>query len=143
MKRVSLIAAVGVVFVAWLAFDRSRDSEPGGSKSSPAGIEFSIPGDYTTLELGETTVENAAERLLRALDAKERVAAVFIHAGDRIQLLVNGTADTMDERVLGRHGTVRVVLWRGSVRERLRWAGDHGTFEAPGLPPPERRNPYH
>jgi hypothetical protein len=51
--------------------------------------------------------------------------------------------DVLEERSAGASGTRLQTLWTGNVRERLRWARDHGDFDAPGLPPPERKNLYH
>jgi hypothetical protein len=107
------------------------------------GIEFVVPEGYTLLEPGEATRSEAAGMLRRALTGSDRVALRFTNAGDRIQVLADRGEDTLDEQVMGRNGTVQWTLWREGLQERLRWAENEGTFAAPDLPGPERRNPYH
>lgn len=140
MKWAAAAGAVLVLAAAWLML-RPETPSPPRDRGTP-GITFVIPDDAAVLDLGESTLAGAAAALLDTLDAGP-AAAVFTAAGDRIQLLIDGNEDMIDERVAGREGIVRRVLWRGSVRQRLLWAAAHGDLAAPGLPPPERRNPYH
>lgn len=140
MKWAAAAGAVLVLAAAWLMLRPGTPSPP-GDRGTP-GITFVIPDDAAVIDLGESTLAGAAAALLDTLDAGA-AAAVFTAGGDRIQLLIDGNGDMIDERVAGREGIVRRVLWRGSVRERLLWARSHGDLAAPGLPPPERRNPYH
>jgi hypothetical protein len=142
MRRGVVLLLLALGTGTWLVLDLTR--RPAGEVDRGVeGIEFVVPAGYTVLELGETVMKTAATRLLAALEAEDRVAVVFTDTGDRAQLLVDLTAQTLDERVLGRNGTVKSVLWSGAVRERLQWAEETGDLAAPGLPPPERRNPYH
>jgi hypothetical protein len=125
----------------WLFFDLThRPPEP--VDRGRAGIDFPAP-QANVLDLGESTLPEAAKQLLRACDSSSKVGAVFVDRGDRIQLLVDLGADRIEEYKTGRTGTAWFVLWPESARERLAWAAEHGTLEAPGLPAPQRRNPYH
>ena len=136
---IGIASVLTAMFVVLNPFNRPEETMERGL----ASIEFVVPGDYTVLNLGETTLKTAAERLLVAIEAEAKVAAVFSLAGDEIQFLVDINDDIIDERVTGRYGTLQRVFWRGSVRKRLQWATKHGNFEVPGMPPPEKRNPYH
>jgi len=142
MKRTLVLLALTVLAGAWLVQDLIRRPPPEPDRGVE-GIEFIVPAGYTLLTLGETTREAAAERILAALEIENKVAVRFTDAGDRIQILVDGADDTLDEQVMGKHGTASSVLWRAGVRERLQWARAHGSFDAPGLPEAVRRNPYH
>jgi hypothetical protein len=143
MKRVGWIllavVAVAALRLLWTSFNTAIAPPERG----PAGIDFVIPPEYAVLDLGEARLDSAAARLRGAVDTRDRVGAVFTRSGDRIQLLVDAPGEMIDERVMGRHGTVHRVLWPGPVRERLDWARGHDDLAAPGLPPPDRRNPYH
>jgi hypothetical protein len=141
VKWAAAAGAVLVLAAAWLML-RPGPPPPSRDRGTP-GITFVIPDDAAVLDLGESTLAAAARALLDTLGGGAPAAAVFTHSGDRIQLLIDGNRDMIDERVAGREGVVRRVLWRGSVRQRLLWAEAHGDLAAPGLPPPERRNPYH
>lgn len=145
MKHVGWIVLVVVALAGfrllWGSFASAPLAPP--PDRGPAGIDFMIPPDFTVLDLGDAGLDSAAVRLRGALDTRDRVAAVFTRSGDRIQLLVDAAGEMVDERVMGREGTVHRVLWPGPVRQRLDWARDHDDLDAPGMPPPDRRNPYH
>jgi hypothetical protein len=141
--KLSLAAGIVVVAAAvWLILaaggGRKRGVEP-DTRGVP-GITFLIPADYAVITLGESTLQAAADTLLQA---RKPAAAVFTASGDRIQLLIDRNRDMIDERIFGREGTVRRVLWPDSAEARLRWARTHGDLAVPGLSPPEYRNPYH
>jgi len=144
MKRmgwiVLLVVAMAVVRLLWSSFSAAPEVPP---DRGPAGIDFLIPPDYVVLELGEAGLDSVAARLRGAVDTQGRVSAIFTRSGDRIQLLVDAPGELIDERVVGKAGTVHRVLWPGPVRQRLDWARDHDNLDAPGMPPPDRRNPYH
>jgi hypothetical protein len=134
--------AAGILGALWIVWGETRGpGEP--VDRGPSGIDFVIPSGYDVLDLGETTVERAAVRLLAAVADGERSAVRFTRSEDRIQILVDPAGDTLEEHLVSRHGTVRRTIWREGVTQRLRWAGEHGDFEAPGLPPAQSRNPYH
>jgi hypothetical protein len=141
VKRATTAGAALVLVAAWLLFRSGTPFAP-PDRGAP-GITFLVPDDYTVLDVGESTLGAAAGALMEALDAGDRVAARFTRSGDRIQLLADANHDMIDQRVLGREGTVRRILWRGPVRKRLSWAEANGDLAVPGLPPPEYRNPYH
>lgn len=139
-----LAAAGGVLLVlaaAWFMLRPER--APQSIDRGTPGITFVIPQGYRVVTLGETSRQAAADTLLGTLAGTDPLAAVFTASGDRIQLLIDGNRDMIDERIFGREGTVRRILWPGSAEARLRWARTHGDLAAPGLAPPESRNPYH
>ena len=119
---VILVAAL----VAWLIVSELREP-PQELDRGAHGIEFIIPDDYVVLELGEATTRSASERLLHGLQQHTRLAAVFVCEGERIQLLVDRDRDAIDERAKTRLGTVRRVLWTGSVDARLQWRRNRPT----------------
>lgn len=145
MKRMGWIVLAVVVLGAfrllWTTFGAGPMAPP--PDRGPAGIDFVIPPDYTVLDLGEARMDSAAARLQGALETRDRVGAVFTRSGDRIQLLADAQGEMIDERVVGRQGTVHRILWPGPVHQRLDWARTHDDLAAPGLPPPDHRNPYH
>jgi hypothetical protein len=56
--------------------------------------------------------------------------------------LADVSGDQLEE-LAGRNGTRVQTVWRSGLRQRLAWARTHGSFAAPGLPPPEQKNLYH
>ena len=142
MKRSFVIAALVGLVALWAGIELFRGPQEAIDRGA-SGITFVIPGEYSTLQLGEVAYEVAVGRLLTEMENNSKVAAAFSDRGDRIQLLVSPNEDLIEERIAGKNGTTWVVTWRGPVRERLRWARTHGDLETPDLPPPERRNPYH
>lgn len=138
---VILVGLLGVGAGFWI---REEAREPaGGADRGPAGIEFVVPSGYEVLELGESTLESASAAVAARLGPVDRIAAVFTWSGDRIHLLVDPSEGTLEQHLVSRYGTVRRLLWQGQVAERLAWAAEHGSFDAPGTSPAEARNPYH
>ena len=142
MKRPFVIAALVGLAALWAGVELFRGPQEAIDRGV-SGIAFVIPGEYRTLQLDQATYQAAAGRLLTETETATKVAAVFMDRGDRFQLLVSTNEDWIEERISGKNGTTWVVTWKGPVKERLQWARDHGDLEMPGLPPPERRNPYH
>jgi hypothetical protein len=142
MRITQLAIAILVAAVAWLLVGELR-RPPDRLDRGPDGIDFTIPGAYLRLDLGEADLPRASAALLDTLDAAPQVAAEYTEAGDRVQLLIDVPGNTIDERVYGRNGTVRRTTWSRGIRERLQHAVEHGTLAVPGLPAPESRNPYH
>lgn len=142
VKRPVVLVVVLGLAAFWAGAELFRGSEEAIDRGV-SGIDFMIPGDYRVRELDEVSYQAAVEQLLVDLEANSRVAATFTERGDRIQLLVNLDSEQIEERIVGRSGTSWVITWTGPVRERLEWARENGDLEAPGLPEPEKRNPYH
>lgn len=139
--RAALVLLVLGAALWWLLGPSGNPA--GETETDPEGIDFVVPPEYEVMDLGEATPSAAAARLLEKLPAGRPVAAVFTFEGDRIQWLADSRKDLLDERVFGRNGTVHRVLWPDSLETRLRRARSEGKLDVPGLPPPDRRNPYH
>ena len=142
MNRTNIVLIILCLAGAAGAFWVYRGSL-GATDRGMASLEFTIPPQYRVFRLGETDLPRACAKLLGVIDSEPLAAVEFTDQGSMIQLLVDSRGDLIDERGTGSQGTVKRVLWRGSVRERLAWGRDHASLEAPGLPPPDRRNPYH
>jgi len=142
MNKQRLLIIVSCIALAGGAADLYRRNLGAPDRGMP-GLDFVIPNDYTLVRLPEATLPEAAAQLLATLDTHPLAAVEYSDRGSKIQLLADVSGELIDERGSGRQGTVRRVLWHGPVRQRLEHARDQGTLEAPGLPAPERRNPYH
>jgi hypothetical protein len=142
MRRTLVIAALVGLAGLWAGVELFRGPQEAIDRGVP-GIAFVIPGEYRILELDQASYQVAVEQLLTEVETDLKVAAIFSDQGDRFQILVNTDDDLIEERISGRNGTTWVITWRGPVRERLEWARENGNLETPGLPAPERRNPYH
>jgi hypothetical protein len=107
------------------------------------------PQGYELVERGTLPPAAVAAELETLLDARpgtasnRRVGVRFEHAGASVYWLADPGADQLEERAAGASGTRIQTVWRGHLRDRLRWARTHGDPAAPGLPPGERHNLYH
>ena len=130
------IAAFGWFFVSSLG---------SGPTDRLAGVVQSAPPDYAIVERGPLTPEAAAAELEAQVDrpGADKVGLRFERQGSVVYWLADVRGDVLEERSAGASGTRLQTLWPGNVRERLRWARAHGDFDAPGLPPAERKNLYH
>lgn len=117
----------------------------GGSGDGLSAVVQGPPPDYSIIERGEMSSAAAAAELeaqtLRP--GAYKVGVRFTQEGAEIYWLADVQGDLVEERRAGPSGTRLQTVWRGAVRERLRWARDHGDFTVPGLAPPERKNLYH
>jgi hypothetical protein len=133
------LAAFGWFFVSQLG------GASQGRTGEPAGVLLSAPPDYAMVERGELSPTAAAAELetqvLRAGNAE--VGIHFKRQGAEVYWLADPGADVLEERSAGVSGTRLQTVWQGGLRERLKWAKEHGNFEAPGLPAGERKNLYH
>ena len=130
------LAALGWFFVSQLG---------SGPADEPPGVLLAPPPDYSVVERGELAPAAAAAELesqvLRAGSGK--VGLRFERGGSTVYWLADIDGDLLEERSAGPSGTRLQTVWRGRIRERLRWARANGDFSSPGLPPPERKNLYH
>lgn len=131
------LAAFGWFFVSELGSGRRSDE--------PAAVLQGPPPGYAIIEAGEMSPAAAAAELesqsLRP--GADKVGVRFAQQGAEIYWLADVQGDLIEERRAGPSGTRLQTVWRGALRERLRWARDHGDFTVPGMAPPERKNLYH
>jgi len=111
------------------------------ARDEPPAIVLRAPEGFDVKQLGEASLPAVAAEL-RA-DPNGRVGVEFFDDGDHIVLL----ADREDQRVVemraSRSGTIVERVWPEEVDRRLDWAIEHGSLDAPGLPPAIGKNLYH
>ncbi len=93
-------------------------------------------------------LREAARQLgeLAAARGGQQVGLYFTSAGTEIYWLADRSepaAATLRELSASPAGTRLERIWRGGLDARLAWAAEHGSFDAPGLPPVEEKNLYH
>lgn len=148
MKSLKAALALGAILGALYLLRSTFLSALGESPraASPQAVLFSAPAGYRIEEAGSVAREEAARRLQAAMTASA-AASVGIHftsAGFETYWLVDqGTEPRIVERVAGPSGTRRETEYRGAIVERLAWAAEHGTLDAPGTSAGESRNLYH
>lgn len=140
LATILLLAAIvgfGVFFVSQL-HSSERSSEP-------AGVLLSAPPNYDVIERGELSNTAAAAELEAQVlrGGSGEVALHFKRKGAEVYWLADPGADVLEERSAGASGTRLRTIWKGGLRERLKWAREHGNFNAPGLPAGESANLYH
>lgn len=140
LSAVLLLAAVagfGLFFVSQLGSSERTDE--------PAGVLLSAPPNYDVIERGELSNTAAAAELETQVlrGGSGEVALHFTRKGAEVYWLADPGADVLEERSAGASGTRLRTIWRGGLLERLKWAKEHGNFEAPGLAAGERKNLYH
>jgi len=130
------LVAFGWFFVSQLGSGRTAEIP---------GVVLAAPPEYAVVERGEMSPAAAAAELeAQALRPEaDKVGVRFERQGAVVYWLADMKGDVLEERSAGASGTRLQTVWRGGVRERLRWARDHGGFDVPGLPPSERKNLYH
>lgn len=151
LKIAKTLATVALGALALVAFGRFFLSQLGGNRGpEPAGVIEAPPQGYQLVERGALPPGAVAAELETLLDAPPgpaatgRVGVRFEHAGASVYWLADPGADQLEERSAGASGTRIQTVWRGHLRDRLRWARTHGGDPAaPGLPPGERHNLYH
>jgi hypothetical protein len=135
---VGALAAFGWFFVSQLGSGSGRSDEL-------AGVLLSPPPGYAIVERGELSASAAAAEL-EAHTLRPGAGKVGLHfqrQGAEVYWLADSGEDLLEERSAAASGTRLQTVWRGGIRERLSWARAHGNFDAPGLPPAERKNLYH
>lgn len=131
------LAGFGVFFVSQL-----NSSE---RTAEPAGVLLSAPPNYDVIERGELSPTAAAAELEAQVlrTGSGEVALHFKRQGAEVYWLADPGADVLEERSAGASGTRLQTIWRSGLLDRLKWAKEHGNFDAPGLPAGERKNLYH
>lgn len=142
---VVLSAAAGI-FLIWGVGRAFVKSEGGTAPEGPAGVVLAPPPDALVEDAGTLSASEAAIRLADLASrnpARPRVALTLSRDGLRVVLVLDREAGTIEERRAGRSGTRVASVWKGSLEARLAAARESGTFEGPGLAPPEEKNLYH
>jgi hypothetical protein len=146
MKILKVLLYVLVIAGAVAGFGWFFVSQLGAGRTDRlAGVLLSPPPGYAIAEHGELAPTIAAAELADQLQRPPvgKVGIRFQHAGGTVYWLADVPGDFLEELSSGPNGTRLQTTWRGSVRERLSWAREHGDFAAPGLPAGERKNLYH
>ena len=132
------LAGFGWFFVSQLSSGAGRSDEL-------AGVLLAPPPGYALVERGELSPSAAAAELAaQALrPGAGKVGLHFKRKGAEVYWLADPGDNLLEERAAGPAGTRLQTVWQGGFPERLSWARTHGTFDAPGLPPGERKNLYH
>lgn len=154
LTAVALAGALGAF--GW--FFVSQLDTGAGRRDDLAGVLLSPPPGSVIVERGELSFAAAAAELEAQAfrsgagsgfapgsgpGSANKVALHFRRQGAEVYWLADVYADLLEERAAGASGTRLQTVWSGGLRERLSWARSHGTFDAPGLPPGERKNLYH
>ena len=146
-RRLALVALAAASLLVLLAVGWFfRQSVGGGGREEAAGVVLSAPPDAVVEAAGELDAAAAARALAGCAarnPAAGRVAVTATRAGARIVLVLDRAAGTIEEKRGAPSGTRVATLWKGGLEERLAAARDRGTFDAPGLAPPEEKNLYH
>jgi hypothetical protein len=142
---VVLVAAVGVLAL-WGVGRFFVKSVGGATTSEPAGVVLSPPPDALVEDAGALGAAECARRLAdlgSRNPGRPRVALTLERGGLRVVLVLDREAGTIEERRGGPSGTRVATVWKGGLPARLAAAREHGTFDVPGLAPPEEKNLYH
>jgi hypothetical protein len=146
-RRLALVLAVSAALVvAWVVGRFFLASVGSGGREEAAGVVLAPPPDAVVETPGELDPP-AAARALEGLAARNprapRVALTFSRGETRVVLLLDRDAGEIEERRGAPSGTRVATIWKGSLEARLAAARDRGTFDVPGLAPPEEKNLYH
>lgn len=139
---VALFALAALAAFGWFFLSQLG---PGDRKDELSAVVLAPPPGYAVIERGELSPAAAAAELeARALQpGAGKVGLRFERQGAVVYWLADPRGDILEERSAGASGTRLQTLWHGDLPARLAWARAHGTFDVPGLPPPERKNLYH
>lgn len=142
---VVLAAAAGVVLL-WGVGRFFVKSVGGVATEEAAGVVLVPPPDALVEDVGTLGAAEAATRLAALASRnpnRPRVALTLERGGLRVVLVLDREAGTIEERRGGPSGTRVASVWKGGVPARLAAARERGTFDVPGLAPPEEKNLYH
>lgn len=146
MKTLKVLLYVLVIAGAVAGFGWFFVSQLGAGRADRlAGVLLSPPSGYAIVERGEMAPTAAAADLAGRIQGSQagKVGIRFQRAGGTVYWLADVPGDSLEELASGPSGTRLRTVWRGSLRERLSWAHEHGDFAVPGLPAGEERNLYH
>jgi len=155
LKALKVALASVLALAALYGFGRFFLGALGGGRAQsgePAGVLFAAPPGFVVEQRGELQREAAARALAALLASRPREGRLGLHfttAGAELYWLVergDAQAAVLRELAAGQGGTRVETVWRGTddaLERRLAWAAEHGSLDAPGLPPGESRNLYH
>jgi hypothetical protein len=147
MKPLKIVLSAVLLLAALAGFGWFFVSQLSSAEhtSEPAGVLLSAPPNYDVIERGELSFKNAAAELEAQVlrSGSGEIALHFKRQGAEVYWLADPGADILEERSAGASGTRLQTVWKGGLLERLKWAKEHGNFEAPGLAPGESKNLYH
>lgn len=151
MKVGKILLGIAVALAVGFGFVRFFVSEltSGEVRSDPPGVILAPPPDVAIEELGAVDRMQAAHHLATLMDqhrGEDRFGVHFRTAEHELYWIVDRSDPTLPvliERAAGAGGTRVEMRWQGELDQRVAWAQQHGTFEAPGLTPGEPRNLYH
>ncbi|HKI02972.1 MAG TPA: hypothetical protein VKK31_13435 [Thermoanaerobaculia bacterium] len=146
MKIAKGVLVTLLILAALFFFGRFFLSQLGtGGGDGLAGVLLTPPPGYALVERGELPPMAAAAELEAQVlsPGAGKVGLRFERQGSVVYWLADPGGDRLEELSSGASGTRLQTVWHGGMRGRLRWARDHGDFDAPGLPAGERKNLYH
>ena len=146
-RRLAVVLAVAAaILAAWALARFFLTSVGGGGREEAAGVVLAPPPDAVVESPGDLDAPSAA-RALAALAVRNpgaaRVALTFSRGATRVVLLLDRETGEIEERRGAPSGTRVATIWKGSLEARLSAARDRGSFDVPGLEPPEEKNLYH
>jgi hypothetical protein len=156
MKALKVVAGIAVALACLYGFGRFflAELKGGPTASGPPGVVLAAPPEYAVEEGGELGRAAAARELASLLarrGAEPRLGLHFTSGGFELYRLADRGAGNaggdggglLTERAAGPGGVRTETVWSGGLAERLAWAAEHGSFDAPSLAPGERKNLYH
>ena len=145
-RLVLLLFSAAAILVLWGVGRLFVTSVGKPASEEPAAVILVPPADALVEKVGALDAPGAARRLAELASRNPghpRVALTFERAGLRVVLVLDREAGTSEERRGGPSGTRVTSVWKGSHEARLAAAREHGTFDVPGLAPPDEKNLYH
>lgn len=145
-RLVLLLSATAGILALWGVGRLFVTSVGKPASEEPAGVVLAPPPDALVEDAGTLGAPEVAPRLADLASrnpGRPRVALTLERAGLRVVLVLDREADTIEERRGGPSGTRVASVWKGSLEARLAAARERGTFDVPGLAPPEEKNLYH
>lgn len=146
-RRLAVVLTVAAAVVLLWGVGRFFVKSIGGTATEePAGVVLAPPPDALIEEAGALGPAEAAARLADLASRsrnRPRVALTLERDSLRVILVLDREAGTIEELRSGPSGTRVATVWKGSLEERLAAARERGTFDVPGLAPPEEKNLYH
>jgi len=116
------------------------ETQPTARDETPA-IVLRAPEGFDVKQLGEVSLAAASAELRSSPSVRAGVR--YSDEGDHIILLADRENQRVVEMRASRSGTIVERVWPEEVERRLVWAIEHGSLDAPGLPPATGKNLYH
>ncbi len=145
-RRYSWLLLMALLVAGIYAAGRVYLQSLGPTVREGASVTKPVPLGTTVVDRGEATDADAARALAAAVTAHpgtRRIAVSYLREGTRVHVMADFPGGSVERWAAGPGGTLVDTVWPTEVSARLRWAAEHGDFDAPGLPPPASRNLYH